>query len=258
MAGRISNLERRIDMILQWSQRPVGRAHARLLAAALIVIWGGFVLSGAVDASPGQQVSERSIKEHVAKIYERIALYSEADVNGDGEIDFEERTGFLTAALLDDPYSLIECFPYSGPFQGSELELLDAYNLVRGLTYRRGFELQTQQALTEAEQSSASEEQLQELKQRHHSASLQATEVVLQAQETLLDRMATVPHRDAVAKVIQFINTVQKKEQMLKELALKAETVQQKIYQLEAEGRSAEADELRDLLKKIQQKSGSH
>jgi hypothetical protein len=254
MAGRISNLERRIDMILQSPQQPAGRVRTRVLAVALIIAWGGFVLSGAVDATPGQEVTERSIKEQTAKICERIAAYPVADVDGNAEIDLEELNAFLAAALLEDPDALIECFPYAGSFQASTLKLMDAYDLVRGITYRKGIERESREALLKAEQSNAAPEQLQLQKVRQQIVSLQATEVVLQAQESLLDRMAVVPEAETVAKALQYIMTVKKKEQIVKELAFKVQAIHQKIEQLEAEGRSEEADELRKLIERTKDK----
>ena len=243
-------------MILKWPSGPLTRPRVKLLGAALVLAWGVFVLTGAAAATGQQELTDDTISAHAAAIVARIAAFPSADVDGDGAISFEERNAFLVALLLEDPESNLQCFPYSGPFRGSALDVKQAYDVVRGLTYRAAFEKEAKATLLRAKEDGAPEAQLQELRAKLHHLNLQATEVVLAAQDDLLDLLSVEPDRTKVAYIAQMTASA-KVVVRVDEVQRKADQLRKKIQQLKAQGRTDEAAGLREALAELEAMGGA-
>ena len=256
MAGNASFLERRIDMILNSTGRRAVSPAGRLAAAAFLIAWGAFALTGATGVQAGttthEGLTDQALDEHAAKIVSRIARYPSADVDSDGEISFAERNAFLVSVTLSDTERYLECFPYSGPFQGRELDIMEAYDVVRGLSYRKKVEHKVKLKVAEAKENGISDEEMQQLKHGANQKILSSTEVVLVGQDALLDRITAEPSADKVAMIHDKIHAKQSYEKQV-ELEKKAKTILKKADELEKQGRTEEAAELRDKAEKLQQ-----
>jgi hypothetical protein len=256
MAGNACFLERRIDMILNSSGRRTLSPAGRLAAAAFVVAWGAFALTGATGAQAGtsnpEELTDQALSEHAAQIVSRIARYPSADVDSDGEISFDERNAFLVSVTLSDTERSLECFPYSGPFQGRELDIMEAYDVVRGLSYRSKIEHKVKIKVTEAKENGLSDEEMQQLKHDANQKILASTEVVLKGQDALLDRIAMEPSADQVAMIHDKIHAKQISAKQF-EIQKKSQTLLKEAEELERQGRSQEAAELRDKAMKLQQ-----
>lgn len=243
-------------MILNSTGRRASSPVGRLAAAAFVIAWGAFALTGATGVQAGtstnEELTDQALSEHAARIVSRIARYPSADVDGNGEISFDERNAFLVSATLSDPERSLECFPYSGPFQGRELDIMEAYDVVRGLSYRSKIEHKVKIKVAEAKESGLSDEEMQLLKHDAGQKILASTEVVLKGQDALLDRITVEPSAEKVAMVHDKIQEKQLSEKQF-EIQKKSENLLKKAEELERQGRTEEAAELRQQYNKLQQ-----
>jgi beta-lactamase regulating signal transducer with metallopeptidase domain len=256
MAGRMSTIERRIDMILESSAKPALRPRWRVVAVVLLlVVWGGFALTGPTAAGDkGKiEISDESNKAHAENIVKRISAYPSADVNSNGEIEFSERNAFLVTLFLQSPAAAIEVFPYSAPFGGRELELLEIYDLVRGLSYRMEMGKPIKKRYGVAKEEGAGAEVLETIKIQAGDAERRAVAVVLDAQDALLDLLTVEPEADKVATIHAKIDATRGTEKV-EVLRKKAQEIELKIEQLEADGKTEKAEDLRQHLKDIEGK----
>ena len=256
MAGRTSTIERRIDMILDSPLRPAGRPILRAATLVILLAWSGFVLTGtAGTAGTADSVTLTSemINEHAKAIVQRISTYPSADVDGDGEIAFEERNAFLMALFHQSPETALDSFPYGHHYRGRELNLEEVYDVVRGLNYRKKAMYDHKAAYIEAKEAGASQAKLDKMKAGVEQKELAGVETVLIAQDALLDSMSVEPDAQIVAKIHTKINAKMNKESLIK-LSEKVKMYEEKIAKLESMGEQEKADQLRDELKSIQKK----
>jgi len=255
MAGRTSTIERRIDMILESPLRPAGRPILRAATLVALLVWSGFVLTGTAGTAgiDTPELTGKMIDDHAKKIVQRISAYPTADVDGDGEIAFEERNAFLMAVFLQSPEKALDSFPYGVHYRDRELDLETVYDVVRGLNYRKKASYEQQTALVEAKEAGASGQELDTLKAALEQQELAGVETVLDGQDALLDSISAEPEARVVAKIHGKISVKMEKESLLK-LKEKAEIYEEKISKLEELGEQEKADQLRDKLTTIRQK----
>jgi len=253
MAGRTSTIERRIDMILESPLRPAGRPILRATTLIVLLAWSGFVLTGTAGTADSVKLTSEMVDEHAKQIVQRISTFSTADVDGDGEIAFEERNAFLMAVFLQSPETALDSFPYADPWRGRELNIEEVYDVVRGLSYRKKAGYDHKAAYTEAKEAGASEAKLNKIKAGVEQKELAGVETVLKAQDALLDSVTEEPDAKIVAKIYGKIGAKREKETQIK-LQEKVEKYQEKIAKLEAMGEDDKVEELRADLEKLQQK----
>jgi len=258
MAGSAAFLERRIDMILSNTGRPASSPAVRVVAIAFFLAWSAFALTGATTVQAVTTIeiplTDQAIETHAKEIVARIAQYPSADVDGNGEISFDERNAFLVTVLYSDPQRNLDCFPYSGPFKGEKLTLMDAYDVVRGLSYRSETENKVKAKIAAARMQGLDDATLQKLKQESTEEILSATEVVLDGQDALLDRVFQEPSPEKVATAYDKIDAKQRAEKAIK-LDAYAKDLKLKITALEDAGKTDEADELRSKLVELEKKA---
>lgn len=243
-------------MILNSTERRASSPAGRLAAAVFVIAWGAFALTGATGVQAGtsthEELTDQALNAHAAQIVSRIARYPSADVDANGEISFAERNAFLVSVTLSDTERFLECFPYSGSFQGRELDIMEAYDVVRGLSYRKKVEHKVKLKVVEAKEQGLSDEEMQQLKHDVSQKILASTEVVLVGQDALLDRITVEPSAEKVAMIHDKIYKKQTYEKQI-EIEKKAKALLKKAEELERQGRTEEAAELRDKAMKLEQ-----
>jgi hypothetical protein len=84
MAGSVTFLERRIDMILTSTERRAGSPTGRVVAAAFFIAWSVFSLTGATGVQAGtathESLTQQTLDEHATRVVARIARYP-ADIS---------------------------------------------------------------------------------------------------------------------------------------------------------------------------------
>lgn len=244
-------------MILNSTGRSASSPAIRLATITFFLAWTAFALTGAMSVQAGtsnhETLTDQAIQEHASRIVARIAQYPSADVDSDGEISFAERNAFLVTVLYSDPQRNLECFPYSIPFRGHDLELMNAYDVVRGLTYRTELEQKVKAKITAEKREGADEQTLKQMKLNFSVKLLAATEVVLNGQDALLDRVSVEPPPEKVAAVQKKVFAQRWADEGLK-LKTTATELELKITALEDAGHTVEAEEARVKLEQIQKK----
>ena len=141
MAINHKNIERRIDMIFKSPRRSGERRTKNLLAAAFLLGWGGFALTGAADPSPPDGVSQRdwpataeALTEHAILLYNQVAQRNDADLNGDGELAYCEKSTYLVALAAQEADAFIEEFPFADRDHNGVLDNWEAHDAIRGIT----------------------------------------------------------------------------------------------------------------------------
>ena len=244
-------------MILNSTGRSASSPSIRLATITFFLAWTAFALTGAMSVQAGtsnhETLTDQAIQEHASRIVARIAQYPSADVDSDGKISFAERNAFLVTVLYSDPQRNLECFPYSVAFRGHDLELMNAYDVVRGLTYRTELEQKAKTKITAEKREGADEQTLKQIKLNFSAELLAATEVVLNGQEALLDRVSVEPPPEKVAAVQKKVFAQRWADEALK-LKTTATELEHKIAALEEAGHTVEAEETRVKLEQIQKK----
>ena len=258
MAGRITTIERRIDMILKNPVHSVNRPIWKVVALAFLVGWGAFVLTGAVgtrvETPAGLNLAEKAVWEHAKQIVERIGIYPSADVNKDGEISFSERNAFLVALVKTDPQKALDGFLYSELFEDRELGLLEMYDLVRGLSYMESVQKEFKRDWSEAKKRRKSDTLLEELKIEQAFKEYESIQDILNGQDALLDNVRAKPKARVVAEIHRKIAQSLMKEEQIKQSRI-TEDIKKKIAELEAQGEEEKAMELRKKLKGLNRKA---
>lgn len=252
MAGRTSTIERRIDMILESPLRPAGRPILRAVTLVALLAWSAFVLTGTAGATKPELTSQM-VDNHARQIVQRISAYPSADVDGDGEIAFEERNAFLMALFLQSPETALENFSYGDPWRGRELSLEEVYDVVRGLSFREKRLQEQKLAYLEAREAGASREKLDRMKAAVEQVELAGVQKVLEGQDALLDSMTVEPEAAIVARIHGKIEA-KMQEDSLAELQEKAVYCEEKIAKLEAMGEQEKADKMRQELQMVRKK----
>ncbi len=239
-------------MILESPLRPAGRPILRAATMIVLLAWSGFVLTGTAGTTETALTSQM-IDDHAKQIVQRISAYPSADVDGDGEISFEERNAFLVALFHQNPEAGLNSYSYSDLWRGRELNLEEMYDVVRGLSFRKKALYGQKATYVEAREAGASQAELDKIKAGLEQKELAGVETVLQGQDALLDSMTVEPDAQVVAKIHMKITAKYQKESLFK-LQEKATIYEEKIAKLEQMGEQEKADELRSELESIQKK----
>jgi len=139
MAANHKTIERRIDMILNAHDRAPMQRSRRRLAAAFLLPWAGIALTGAVSATASRAasdwpVTEDAVKEHAIVLYSLVAQRAAADVNGDNIVSYLEKSAYLVSLAMQDAAAFMEAFPYADRDHSGRLDMLEAYDTIRGVT----------------------------------------------------------------------------------------------------------------------------
>ncbi len=139
MATHPKTIERRIDMILQL---PHVSSHRRLwsgLSLALLLVWGGFTLTGARAHSDPVvpqiwSLTDEAVHQHAADVYGLVAEIEAADLNRDGTLTYLEKDTYLVALALRDADVFMDEFPYADRNHSGNLDILEANGVIRAFT----------------------------------------------------------------------------------------------------------------------------
>ncbi len=141
MGGQTTNIERRIDMILDSSGGLAKRPVWGLLTLALILSWGGFALTGAASANQHAAsdaetwpATEEAVKQHAVQLYHQVAQRAAADLNGDGVLAYREKTIYLIGLAAQEQDAFIEEFPFADRNHNGHLDFWEAHDAIRGIT----------------------------------------------------------------------------------------------------------------------------
>ncbi len=207
MAGSPSTMERRIDMILALSSRPARRPIWGLFTVAILVAWGGFTLTGAAVTNGGPAASEpkylpteKDMRLHADTVYARVNEYAAGDLNGDGQTTKDECWSFVTAVVLQQTDAVLEEYPDADRNSDGELDLLEAYQFVRGDYDLKAVQKYAQYELTSAKKS-GDKERFKELKAEAFAREMEAWHFILDRRDRLMDMMSTEPNLEKVKKI---------------------------------------------------------
>jgi beta-lactamase regulating signal transducer with metallopeptidase domain len=139
MATHPKTIERRIDMILQLPRVSSNRRLWSGLSLALLLVWGGFTLTG-VHAhsepvgSPIWPATEEAVHMRAAEVYHLVAEVDVADFNRDGVLTYLEKDTYLVALALRHAEPFMEEFPYADRNHSGNLDILEANAVIRAIT----------------------------------------------------------------------------------------------------------------------------
>lgn len=136
MASHRSQLERRIDVILESPYHLSKRSARGLPTFLLLLAWGSFTLSGAADAAQNQAwlSTEEGVKGRAIQLYNLVAEHEAADLNGNGELSYLEKDTFLVGLAMQAPEAFMAEFPYADRNHSGNLDILEANDVIRGIT----------------------------------------------------------------------------------------------------------------------------
>ncbi|MBU0755911.1 MAG: M56 family metallopeptidase [Planctomycetes bacterium] len=136
LAVHYKNIERRIDMILDFSERSLKRRPMGLLTLCALLLWSGFALTGASEMPTKWDwpATEDAVKEHAAQLYDLVAEIKFADMNNDGVLTYVEKDTYLVALAMMQPKTFMEAFPYADRNHSDILDYLEVYGVIRGIT----------------------------------------------------------------------------------------------------------------------------
>ncbi|MCP4247027.1 MAG: M48 family metalloprotease [bacterium] len=273
MAGHPSTIERRINMVLKSTDRPSTGRRWGLPALLLVLAWSVFTLTGVVDANPDSQHSEKqwaatekAFQAHLEEVMTQVGDYDVADLDGDGELSYWEKTTFVTTLALSQAEALVEAYPYADADQDGELNATEACDFVRGLTLVHEIEKRGQfdhQAAVES--GDDDKEAAKAIKARIHEERLVAFHEALDAQQWLLAQMTAVPDTEDLMSNHAFImeNFAKKKKKRTKHVSASAEKAVQHLVakiedikkQLATETDSKRIAKLEAVLKELEAKA---
>lgn len=220
MAGRPSAIERRINIILQSADRSVTGRVRRLPAFLLVLAWGMFTLTGAVhgklkfeDADSARIAAENAFRAHLAEVMSQVAEYDIADLDGNGELSYWEKTTFVTTLALSQAQALVKAYPYADIDRNGKLHVAEACDFVRGLTLIRQIERQNRLDLEAAIENGEDKHKAERAtKAKFSEAQWAANHEALDAQQWLLSRMTAAPSRRDLLTINDFIEVVREEE----------------------------------------------
>ncbi len=200
MASDPKNIERRVHMILtmptRFSRERKHRRHGLLL---LLCVWGGFALTGTVDAVPkngtmpsGWPATEESVKQRAVELYILVAEREQADFNGDGVLSYLEKDSYLVALATQNADAFMEEFPYADRNHSGNLDILEAKDVIRGITLI-AYADRRPDAVTE------------------HLLPLQFCHMALDAQRWLLDNATSEPSRETLDNIWSVLKRVEER-----------------------------------------------
>ena len=144
LASNRNGLERRIDMILDFSNPALSRKRWTFPAAFLLLFWGAALLAGAAGASAGASADARapeqwpatveSVKAHAVALHSLVAARGAADINGDGVVAYNEKDAYLVALAMNASGGFMAEFPYADRSRDGRLDYLEVYGVIRGIT----------------------------------------------------------------------------------------------------------------------------
>jgi len=207
MASNPRTIERRIDVILAFVDRPTRHRIQGLLTAAFVLTWGAFALAGPVDddkpSAKSKKVyfpTEESMRSHAKAVYDRVNEYVGGDVDGDGEVSKEECWAFIAAAVLQQPEEILSKYPTADANGDGTIELVEAYEFVRGDHELAKVEKKAQVAYEKAKEA-GNDEFADQIKKSAFAKEMETYHFVLDRREALLDLMSTQPDVQMVAAV---------------------------------------------------------
>jgi hypothetical protein len=106
-----------------------------------MLLWGGVAFTGAV-AEPNKPqpdeikwaLTEDGVREHAIQIYDLVARIGTADSDGDGVLTYVEKDAYLIALAMRKPDAFMEEFPFADRNNSGNLDCLEAYGVIRGIT----------------------------------------------------------------------------------------------------------------------------
>jgi beta-lactamase regulating signal transducer with metallopeptidase domain len=271
MAGNPTTIERRIDVILESTRRLPRRRSWGLLAAAFLIVWGGFALTGAADDKDNAKAkktkylaTEEDMRQHAAAVYARVNEHAAGDLNGDGAVTKEECWAFVTAVVLQHPEAVQKEYPEADHNRDGKLDLPEAYQFVRG-----DYELEQLHKKAKTAVGAALEkgdkEKAEALKDKMFAAEMKTYHFILDRREALLAMANPEPSLDEVKAVAAEFKKFEAEMAAKKKAAAgldakkRAEEVAKlkaKIKDLEAQGEFEKAKQLRAKLAKIKAAEG--
>lgn len=142
-------------MILESNGRSSKRPVWGLLTGTLVLGWGAFVLCDAVTAEAqdrGPQVRRKvqpqsdswpvlrdtgfEIKQRSDDLRARVAEFSSADVDGDGNLSSSERSALLVAIAMQSPDDVLKRFPHVDVDADGRLSVYEAVGWIDGHEFR--------------------------------------------------------------------------------------------------------------------------
>lgn len=254
MAGNPSVLERRIDMILSLSDRRPRRSILRFPALVLLLLWSGFVLTGAAEAQTkggskkvkyANTVEDRD--QHAQVVFEQVMKFGTGDLNEDGKITKDECWAFMTAALLEMPEKIMEAYPEADHDQDGSLCGEEAFCFSRGDYDFERLHNKMKQSITDAKKS-GDEAKAQACMKDLEVKECAAWHVILDRRADLLKMIKKPPSTEQVRLAAEEIQKANQKTMMkmqagdpIKELAyLKQQTGQLRAEAAQLAGEKAE------------------
>ncbi len=143
LASNRNGLERRIDMILDFSNPALRRKRWTFPAAFLLLFWGAALLTGAAGSAGASAdarapdlwpATEDSVKAHAVAVYTAAAACGAADINGDGVVAYTEKDAYLVALAMNASEGFMAEFPYADRSRDGRIDYLEAYGVIRGIT----------------------------------------------------------------------------------------------------------------------------
>jgi beta-lactamase regulating signal transducer with metallopeptidase domain len=141
MAANHTTIERRIDMILRSTLRSRPSYARSQVAALFLLAWAGVALTGTLGTARAKSTSDEvwpitveAVKEHAIQLYNQVAARPTADLNGDGFLSYREKTAYLVALAMAAPEQFMEQFPYADRDHSGRLDLMEAHDVIRGIT----------------------------------------------------------------------------------------------------------------------------
>ncbi len=266
MAGNPTTIERRIDVILESTRRLPRRRSWGLLAAAFLIIWGGFALTGAADDKDKAKAkktkylaTEKDMRLHAAALYARVNEYGAGDLDGDGAVSKEECWAFVTAVVVRHPEAVQREYPEADHNQDGKLDLVEAYQFVRGDYDLEKVHKKAKTAISAALKE-GDEERAQALKAKTFATEMETYHFILDRREALLAMANPEPSLDEVTAVAaefkKFEAEMAAKEKAAagldaKKRAEEVAKLKAKIKDLEAQGEFEKAKQLKAKLAKM-------
>jgi beta-lactamase regulating signal transducer with metallopeptidase domain len=193
MAGSPSTIERRIDVILAFPNRSRRRPAWGLLTVAILVAWGGFMLTGVAEDSKQQYANtEADMRAHAKVLFDRINEFAAGDLDGNGEVTKDECWVFVTAAALQQPAALLAEFPEADQDQDGKLGVIEAYQFVRGDLDLTRFHKEYESAFKEL-QASGDKERAKQLKAEISASEMGVYHVILDRRAQFVSNMKSEP-----------------------------------------------------------------
>jgi len=271
MAGTLSTIERRIDVILATTNRPYRRRAWGLLTLAFLVSWGAFALTGAARAddpddkkAPKWADTKEDVKQHANHLLKLATKRcSVADLDGDGFVSREESYPLFVFLAFQHEKKMLKKFPVTDSDGDGELSLVEAYDLIRGQHELTKANNTIKKAIQAAEENGElSDEKMKKYKVKGERLTMAAYHKTLDRREWLLANMEGDPPAKklrAIGDRLRKIDAERKMKQAYgdkgepstKEKKAKIAELKAKIATLEEQGETEKAAKLRKKLKQL-------